>query len=143
MTTVHLCRNFDSFFHHFPFQLKKLLLSPSNVPPSYEVQREGNIWRQGPPKSRPQRSCAKVLFFLAAIALHNSGLCLCEMKFLPGILHSCHMFRSLAQHQLRLLAVTLQSHFPGDMVSFSSLFHLYLPVKIDQIISATESSYEG
>ncbi|XP_026552140.1 peroxisome proliferator-activated receptor gamma coactivator 1-beta [Pseudonaja textilis] len=40
--------------------LKKLLLSPSNVPPSYEVQREGNIWRQGPPKSRPQRSCAKV-----------------------------------------------------------------------------------
>ncbi|ETE71111.1 Peroxisome proliferator-activated receptor gamma coactivator 1-beta, partial [Ophiophagus hannah] len=40
--------------------LKKLLLSPSNVPPSYEVQREGNIWRQGPPKSRPQRLCAKV-----------------------------------------------------------------------------------
>ncbi|XP_032064904.1 peroxisome proliferator-activated receptor gamma coactivator 1-beta isoform X5 [Thamnophis elegans] len=40
--------------------LKKLLLSPSNVPPSYEVQREGNICRQGPSKSRPQRSCAKV-----------------------------------------------------------------------------------
>ncbi|KAM6469055.1 peroxisome proliferator-activated receptor gamma coactivator 1-beta isoform 4-T4 [Liasis olivaceus] len=40
--------------------LKKLLLSPSNVPPSYEVQREGSIWRQGAPKSRPQRLCAKV-----------------------------------------------------------------------------------
>ncbi|XP_070595550.1 peroxisome proliferator-activated receptor gamma coactivator 1-beta isoform X2 [Erythrolamprus reginae] len=40
--------------------LKKLLLSPSNVPPSYEVPKEGSIWRQGPPKSRPQRSCAKV-----------------------------------------------------------------------------------
>ncbi|XP_044310472.1 peroxisome proliferator-activated receptor gamma coactivator 1-beta isoform X1 [Varanus komodoensis] len=40
--------------------LKKLLLSPSNVPPSYEVQREGSVWRQGTPKSRPQRLAAKV-----------------------------------------------------------------------------------
>ncbi|XP_077780569.1 peroxisome proliferator-activated receptor gamma coactivator 1-beta isoform X1 [Podarcis muralis] len=40
--------------------LKKLLLSPSNVPPSYEVQREGSTWRQGTPKSRPQRPCTKV-----------------------------------------------------------------------------------
>ncbi|XP_066469977.1 peroxisome proliferator-activated receptor gamma coactivator 1-beta [Tiliqua scincoides] len=40
--------------------LKKLLLSPSNVPPSYEVQREGSVLRQGAPKSRPQRPCIKV-----------------------------------------------------------------------------------
>uniref|UniRef100_A0A8D0B1V7 PPARG coactivator 1 beta n=1 Tax=Salvator merianae TaxID=96440 RepID=A0A8D0B1V7_SALMN len=40
--------------------LKKLLLSPSNVPPSYEVQREGSIWRQGVPKGRTQRPCTKV-----------------------------------------------------------------------------------
>ncbi|KAJ6668018.1 hypothetical protein lerEdw1_016339, partial [Lerista edwardsae] len=53
-------RNSDSFFRRFPLQLKKLLLSPSNVPPSYEVQREGSIWRQGAPKHRPQRSCTKV-----------------------------------------------------------------------------------
>nr|XP_020636132.1 peroxisome proliferator-activated receptor gamma coactivator 1-beta [Pogona vitticeps] len=40
--------------------LKKLLLSPPNVPPSYEVQKEGSAWRQGAPKSRPQRPCTKV-----------------------------------------------------------------------------------
>ncbi|XP_008102864.2 peroxisome proliferator-activated receptor gamma coactivator 1-beta [Anolis carolinensis] len=40
--------------------LKKLLLSPSNVPPSYEVQKEGSVWRQGAPKSRPHRVCTKV-----------------------------------------------------------------------------------
>ncbi|XP_061472824.1 peroxisome proliferator-activated receptor gamma coactivator 1-beta isoform X2 [Rhineura floridana] len=40
--------------------LKKLLLSPSNMPPSYEVQKEGSVWRQGAPKSRPHRPCSKV-----------------------------------------------------------------------------------
>uniref|UniRef100_A0ACB8EKE8 Uncharacterized protein n=1 Tax=Sphaerodactylus townsendi TaxID=933632 RepID=A0ACB8EKE8_9SAUR len=40
--------------------LKKLLLSPSNVPASYEVPKEGNVWRTGAPKSRSQRSCTKV-----------------------------------------------------------------------------------
>nr|XP_006138162.1 peroxisome proliferator-activated receptor gamma coactivator 1-beta isoform X1 [Pelodiscus sinensis] len=39
--------------------LKKLLLSPSPVPPSCEAQREGNARRQGPPKSRPQRPYTK------------------------------------------------------------------------------------
>ncbi|XP_044884409.1 peroxisome proliferator-activated receptor gamma coactivator 1-beta [Mauremys mutica] len=39
--------------------LKKLLLSPSHVPPSCEAQREGSARRQGPPKSRPQRPCTK------------------------------------------------------------------------------------
>ncbi|CAM2118260.1 unnamed protein product [Caretta caretta] len=40
--------------------LKKLLLSPSHMPPSCEAQREGRARRQGPPKSRPQRPCTKV-----------------------------------------------------------------------------------
>uniref|UniRef100_A0A452HQK7 RRM domain-containing protein n=1 Tax=Gopherus agassizii TaxID=38772 RepID=A0A452HQK7_9SAUR len=40
-------------------QLKKLLLSPSHMPPSCEAQREGSARRQGPPKSRPQRPCTK------------------------------------------------------------------------------------
>uniref|UniRef100_A0A8C8RK21 PPARG coactivator 1 beta n=1 Tax=Pelusios castaneus TaxID=367368 RepID=A0A8C8RK21_9SAUR len=40
--------------------LKKLLLSPSHMPPSCEAQREGSARRQGPPKSRPQRPCSKV-----------------------------------------------------------------------------------
>uniref|UniRef100_A0A8D0HUU3 PPARG coactivator 1 beta n=1 Tax=Sphenodon punctatus TaxID=8508 RepID=A0A8D0HUU3_SPHPU len=40
--------------------LKKLLLSPSHVPPSCEAQKEGSTRRQGALKSRPQRPCAKV-----------------------------------------------------------------------------------
>ncbi|NXV11176.1 PRGC2 protein, partial [Cepphus grylle] len=40
--------------------LKKLLLSPSHVPPSCEAQRDGNAWRPGTPKSRPIRPCTKV-----------------------------------------------------------------------------------
>ncbi|XP_019361534.1 PREDICTED: peroxisome proliferator-activated receptor gamma coactivator 1-beta [Gavialis gangeticus] len=40
--------------------LKKLLLSPTHVPPSCEAQRDGSARRHGTPKSRPQRSCTKV-----------------------------------------------------------------------------------
>ncbi|XP_060096583.1 peroxisome proliferator-activated receptor gamma coactivator 1-beta [Heteronotia binoei] len=40
--------------------LKKLLLSPSNVPASYEFPKEANVWRSGPPRSRSQRPCTKV-----------------------------------------------------------------------------------
>ncbi|XP_076219988.1 peroxisome proliferator-activated receptor gamma coactivator 1-beta-like [Aptenodytes patagonicus] len=40
--------------------LKKLLLSPSHVPPSCEAQRDGSTRRPGTPKSRPARPCAKV-----------------------------------------------------------------------------------
>ncbi|KAM6322542.1 peroxisome proliferator-activated receptor gamma coactivator 1-beta [Podargus strigoides] len=40
--------------------LKKLLLSPSHVPPSCEAQRDGSARRPGTPKSRPARSCTKV-----------------------------------------------------------------------------------
>ncbi|XP_010000365.1 PREDICTED: peroxisome proliferator-activated receptor gamma coactivator 1-beta [Chaetura pelagica] len=40
--------------------LKKLLLSPSHVPPSCEAQRDGSARRPGTPKSRPARPCAKV-----------------------------------------------------------------------------------
>ncbi|NXG84772.1 PRGC2 protein, partial [Stercorarius parasiticus] len=40
--------------------LKKLLLSPSHVPPSCEAQRDGSARRPGTPKSRPTRPCAKV-----------------------------------------------------------------------------------
>ncbi|NXG41765.1 PRGC2 protein, partial [Psilopogon haemacephalus] len=40
--------------------LKKLLLSPSHVPPSCEAQRDGSARRPGTPKSRPARPCTKV-----------------------------------------------------------------------------------
>ncbi|XP_064527779.1 peroxisome proliferator-activated receptor gamma coactivator 1-beta [Pseudopipra pipra] len=40
--------------------LKKLLLSPSHVPPSCEAQRDGTARRPGTPKSRPARPCTKV-----------------------------------------------------------------------------------
>ncbi|KFO93958.1 Peroxisome proliferator-activated receptor gamma coactivator 1-beta, partial [Buceros rhinoceros silvestris] len=40
--------------------LKKLLLSPSHVPPSCEVQRDGSARRLGTPKSRPPRPCTKM-----------------------------------------------------------------------------------
>ncbi|NXD67918.1 PRGC2 protein, partial [Eolophus roseicapillus] len=40
--------------------LKKLLLSPSHVPPSCEAQRDGSARRPGTPKSRPTRPCTKV-----------------------------------------------------------------------------------
>ncbi|XP_053935553.1 peroxisome proliferator-activated receptor gamma coactivator 1-beta [Cuculus canorus] len=40
--------------------LKKLLLSPSHVPPSCEAQRDGSARRLGTPKSRPTRPCTKV-----------------------------------------------------------------------------------
>lgn len=40
--------------------LKKLLLSPSHVPPSCEAQRDGSTRRPGTPKSRPTRPCTKV-----------------------------------------------------------------------------------
>ncbi|KAM4653512.1 peroxisome proliferator-activated receptor gamma coactivator 1-beta [Amazona ochrocephala] len=40
--------------------LKKLLLSPSHVPPSCEAQRDGGARRLGTPKSRPTRPCIKV-----------------------------------------------------------------------------------
>ncbi|NXI39579.1 PRGC2 protein, partial [Galbula dea] len=40
--------------------LKKLLLSPSHMPPSCEAQRDGSTRRLGTPKSRPTRPCAKV-----------------------------------------------------------------------------------
>ncbi|XP_064885543.1 peroxisome proliferator-activated receptor gamma coactivator 1-beta [Columba livia] len=40
--------------------LKKLLLSPSHVPPSCEAQRDGSARRPGTPKSRPPRPCTKV-----------------------------------------------------------------------------------
>ncbi|XP_064376949.1 peroxisome proliferator-activated receptor gamma coactivator 1-beta [Dromaius novaehollandiae] len=39
--------------------LKKLLLSPSHVPPSCEAQRDGSARRPGTPKSRPTRPCTK------------------------------------------------------------------------------------
>ncbi|XP_009863849.1 PREDICTED: peroxisome proliferator-activated receptor gamma coactivator 1-beta, partial [Apaloderma vittatum] len=39
--------------------LKKLLLSPSHVPPSCEAQRDGSARRPGTPKSRPSRPCTK------------------------------------------------------------------------------------
>ncbi|XP_067422569.1 peroxisome proliferator-activated receptor gamma coactivator 1-beta [Emydura macquarii macquarii] len=39
--------------------LKKLLLSPSHMPPSCEAQREGSVRRSGPSKSRSQRLCTK------------------------------------------------------------------------------------
>ncbi|NXJ81137.1 PRGC2 protein, partial [Trogon melanurus] len=40
--------------------LKKLLLSPSHVPPSCEAQWDGSARRPGTPKSRPTRPCTKV-----------------------------------------------------------------------------------
>ncbi|NXL28891.1 PRGC2 protein, partial [Glaucidium brasilianum] len=40
--------------------LKKLLLSPSHVPPSCEAQRDGSTRRLGTPKSRPARPYTKV-----------------------------------------------------------------------------------
>ncbi|NXW65040.1 PRGC2 protein, partial [Eurystomus gularis] len=40
--------------------LKKLLLSPSHVPPSCEAQRDGSTRRPGTSKSRPTRPCTKV-----------------------------------------------------------------------------------
>ncbi|NXS74025.1 PRGC2 protein, partial [Pandion haliaetus] len=40
--------------------LKKLLLSPSHVPPSCEAQRDGSARRPGTSKSRPTRPCTKV-----------------------------------------------------------------------------------
>ncbi|XP_075571327.1 peroxisome proliferator-activated receptor gamma coactivator 1-beta [Pelecanus crispus] len=40
--------------------LKKLLLSPSHVPPSCEAQRDGSARRPGTLKSRPARPCTKV-----------------------------------------------------------------------------------
>ncbi|XP_061858886.1 peroxisome proliferator-activated receptor gamma coactivator 1-beta [Colius striatus] len=40
--------------------LKKLLLSPSHVPPGCEAQRDGSTRRPGTPKSRPARPCTKV-----------------------------------------------------------------------------------
>ncbi|NXW94061.1 PRGC2 protein, partial [Alopecoenas beccarii] len=40
--------------------LKKLLLSPSHVPPSCEAQRDGSARRPGTPKSRPTRPYTKV-----------------------------------------------------------------------------------
>lgn len=51
----------DSFSCRFSLQLKKLLLSPSHVPPSCEAQRDGSARRPGTPKSRPTRPCTKVL----------------------------------------------------------------------------------
>lgn len=51
----------DSFSCRFSLQLKKLLLSPSHVPPSCEAQRDGSARRPGTPKSRPARPCTKVL----------------------------------------------------------------------------------
>lgn len=51
----------DSFSCRFSLQLKKLLLSPSHVPPSCEAQRDGSARRPGTPKSRPPRPCTKVL----------------------------------------------------------------------------------
>ncbi|XP_015275336.1 PREDICTED: peroxisome proliferator-activated receptor gamma coactivator 1-beta [Gekko japonicus] len=40
--------------------LKKLLLSPSNVPASYEFPKEANVWQSGASRSRSQRPCTKV-----------------------------------------------------------------------------------
>lgn len=54
-------RDADSFSCRFSLQLKKLLLSPSHVPPSCEAQRDGSARRPGTPKSRPARPCTKVL----------------------------------------------------------------------------------
>lgn len=55
------CCDADSFSCRFSLQLKKLLLSPSHVPPSCEAQRDGSARRPGTPKSRPPRPCTKVL----------------------------------------------------------------------------------
>jgi len=71
----------DSFSCRFSLQLKKLLLSPSHVPPSCEAQRDGSARRPGTPKSRAARSCTKVLPWRAELkpSAHLSGAHLKEV----------------------------------------------------------------
>uniref|UniRef100_A0A8B9FB40 PPARG coactivator 1 beta n=1 Tax=Amazona collaria TaxID=241587 RepID=A0A8B9FB40_9PSIT len=65
----------DSFSCRFSLQLKKLLLSPSHVPPSCEAQRDGGARRLGTPKSRPTRPCTKVLPQRADVPQAQSRSC--------------------------------------------------------------------
>nr|XP_056713506.1 peroxisome proliferator-activated receptor gamma coactivator 1-beta [Euleptes europaea] len=81
--------------------LKKLLLSPSNVPASYEIPKEGNVWRPGVPRSRSQRPCTKA-----------EGVCDRKSSFLQPQSRSC---TELHKH---LTSTTTTTHCPHTKSSW-------------------------
>ncbi|XP_077183212.1 peroxisome proliferator-activated receptor gamma coactivator 1-beta isoform X2 [Paroedura picta] len=78
--------------------LKKLLLSPSNVPASYEFPKESNVWRSGAPRSRSQRPCTKVE------SVHDR-----KSSFLQPQSRSC---TELHKHLTSSCTTTITTHCP-------------------------------